>query len=133
MSESGNRRTNQGSLKEQFKQSRDDVTRPNNKTTRSKKATFAALPNQTTWSDYAALKGTSKSSPVLGGEKNDVTLEESDAGQVTPQAEMLNIRMMLGESRRKIEDGKRKSELQMTKQRQRVGKQAFMQASKHPL
>lgn len=119
IADSGNRRS-QGSLKEQFKQTRSDTKRSN--TPRSKKATFAALPNQTTWADYAASKSTGSSSPH-GVDKRET---EGDDDQVTPQAE---IRMLLGESRRKIEDGKRKSEMQVNKQRQRVGKQAFMQVS----
>ena len=66
-----------------------------------------------------------RSSNSTGGTPEVSSAEDAK----TPQAEMLNIRMMLGESRRKIEGEKRKTEVQMTKQRQRVGKQAFMQVS----
>ena len=113
------------SLKEQYDRSKPGSAQSQTAPTGGKKTTFAALPNQTTWSEFVmksstGSSGSAKSTPETGSE-----LTEGDAQ--TPQAEMLNIRMLLGESRRKIEGEKRKTEVQMTKQRQRVGKQAFMQ------
>ena len=43
-------------------------------------------------------------------------------------SELHNVRLKLEEKRRRIEADKRKVEMAMTKQRQKLGKEAFMQA-----
>lgn len=43
-------------------------------------------------------------------------------------SELHNVRLKLEEKRRRIESEKRKMELVMNKQRQKMGKEAFMQA-----
>ena len=114
-SKDGTQRSMNVSLKDQYDRSKTQQSQQKPATT--KKATFAALPNQTTWSEFTFKKRPEMTSST-GSEPEQ---------EVTPQAEMINIRMMLGESRRKIEEDKRKNEVQVNKQRQRVGKQAFMQ------
>ena len=118
------------SLKEQYDRNKTGGggTQKNAPSGGKKTTTFAALPNQTTWSEFALKNSTGSSKSSTGSPATDTTGSEPAEGDAqTPQAEMLNIRMMLGESRRKIEGEKRKTEVQLSKQRQRVGKQAFMQ------
>ena len=43
-------------------------------------------------------------------------------------SELHNVRLKLEEKRRRIESDKRKMELMINKQRQKLGKEAFMQA-----
>ena len=43
-------------------------------------------------------------------------------------SELHNVRLKLEEKRRRIESDKRKMEMMMNKQRQKLGKEAFMQA-----
>lgn len=81
-----------------------------------KKTTFAALPNQTSWQETAQRNALAQ----------DSNREQEDS--VQPLAsELINIRMRLEERRRQIETDKRRTEMQWNKQRQRVGKQAFIQ------
>ena len=108
-------RSSSMSLVEQFQRGRDaSGTSPS-----VKKTTFAALPNQTTWQERAL--------------KSQQSIDESrgsgaDDGDVTPLAsELLSVRMRLVEQRRQIELGKRRAEMQRTKQREQLGKQAFIQ------
>lgn len=82
-----------------------------------KKTSFAALPNTTTWQQ--------QSSNIQQIESNG----SGELGHVPVNAAQLNdVRMKLEEKRRLIETEKRRVELAMSKQRQKVGKAAFLQA-----
>ena len=86
-----------------------------------KKTTFANLPNQTTWQENAQHMS----------EQHNPRKDE-EAGPPLP-SELMDIRMKLEERRRQIEGEKRRMEAQWTKQRQKMGKQAFIQVvSKKP-
>lgn len=86
-----------------------------------KRTTFAALPNTTTWQEQQAV---SSNSP------------QTDSGHETPtepgdsslNTQLYNVRMKLEEKRRKIEQEKRRMELLWKRQRQKLGKAAFLQA-----
>lgn len=52
--------------------------------------------------------------------------DPADNGVMTSQ--LMNIRLKLEEKRRRIESEKRRMEAQMSRQRQKVGKAAFLQA-----
>ena len=83
-----------------------------------KRTTFAALPNQTTWQECALKNQQTGGGRDTGGED----------GEVQPLAsELLGVRMRLVEQRRQIELGKRRAEMQWSKQREQLGKQAFIQ------
>nr|XP_008193061.1 PREDICTED: patronin isoform X11 [Tribolium castaneum] len=83
-----------------------------------KKTSFAALPNTTTWQQQS-------SNNQQLGESNGA----SELGHGTVNAAQLNdVRLKLEEKRRLIETEKRRVELAMSKQRQKVGKAAFLQA-----
>ncbi|XP_044267986.1 patronin isoform X9 [Tribolium madens] len=83
-----------------------------------KKTSFATLPNTTTWQQQ------SSNNQQLGDSNG-----ESELGHVTVNAAQLNdVRLKLEEKRRLIETEKRRVELAMNKQRQKVGKAAFLQA-----
>ncbi|XP_076064083.1 calmodulin-regulated spectrin-associated protein patronin isoform X3 [Oratosquilla oratoria] len=83
-----------------------------------KKTTFAALPNQTTWKQQSVQSIPDDSKPIP---------DENVEPQVMA-SELHNVRLKLEEKRRRIESEKRKMELAMNKQRQKLGKEAFMQA-----
>ena len=86
-----------------------------------KKTTFAALPNQTTWQESMHKSG----GGIGEGRDSNRSTEETDS--VQPMAtELMSIRMRLEERRRQIETEKHRMEAQWNKQRQRVGKQAFI-------
>ena len=81
-----------------------------------KKTTFAALPNQTTWQENAVSATRQRDS------------NRTCHGDMSPtSSELVDIKMRLEERRRQIENEKRRMEMQWTKQRQRLGKQAFIQ------
>ncbi|KAK7870474.1 hypothetical protein R5R35_000749 [Gryllus longicercus] len=86
-----------------------------------KKTTFAALPNNTTtWQQQ------SSNSQMMHQAESQ---QDSDDGSSHVMASQLhNIRMKLEEKRRRIESEKRRMEVVMNKQRQKVGKAAFLQA-----
>ena len=114
--DAGDRSSSSMSLVEQFQRGKDtaDGASPS-----VKKTTFAALPNQTTWQERALMK-TQQGSESQGSGGDD--------GDVTPLAsELLSVRMRLVEQRRQIELGKRRAEMQWTKQREQLGKEAFIQ------
>ncbi|XP_064653116.1 calmodulin-regulated spectrin-associated protein 1-B-like isoform X3 [Lineus longissimus] len=100
------------SLKSQFQRSKEEQTsKP------VKKTTFAALPNQTTWQE-SAQKSAQKMKDMN---------KENEAEAVQPLAsEISSIRLKLEAKRRNIELEKKKIEVQWTKQRQRLGKAAFL-------
>nr|CAH7736426.1 unnamed protein product [Callosobruchus chinensis] len=81
-----------------------------------KKTTFATLPNTTTWQQQSSQQ-------QLGENK----LEETSSSNVMT-VQLNDIRMKLEEKRRHIENEKRRMEVAMNKQRQKVGKAAFLQA-----
>lgn len=82
-----------------------------------KTTTFAALPNTTTWQQQS-----SNSQP------NADNSEEGSGSNHGMTSQLNDIRMKLEEKRRHIENEKRRMELAMNKQRQKVGKAAFLQA-----
>nr|KAG5701295.1 hypothetical protein BaRGS_020657 [Batillaria attramentaria] len=89
-----------------------------------KKATFAQLPNETTWQQNAqrsAAQGPSTSSP------GEAAASNGEAGAERPAtSELSQLRMKLEEKRREIERKKQRQEVQHAKMRQRLGKAAFM-------
>jgi hypothetical protein len=100
------------SLKSQFQKSKEEQTpKP------AKKTTFAALPNQTTWQESAQKTA----------QKMKDMNKENEADPVQPLAsEISSIRLKLEAKRRNIELEKMKIEVQWSKQRQRLGKAAFL-------
>ncbi|XP_023310472.1 patronin isoform X3 [Anoplophora glabripennis] len=82
-----------------------------------KKTTFAALPNTTTWQQ--------QSSNQQHVENNG---DASSPGGNVMNVQLSDIRMKLEEKRRHIESEKRRMEMAMNKQRQKVGQAAFLQA-----
>ena len=102
------------SLVEQFQRGKVTTSSPT-----IKKTTFAALPNQTTWQERALKKQPTNES---------LNSANSDDSDVQPLAsELLSVRMRLVEQRRQIELGKQRAEMKWTKQREQLGKQAFIQ------
>ncbi|XP_059481645.1 patronin isoform X5 [Neocloeon triangulifer] len=84
-----------------------------------KTATFADLPNTTTWRQQQQQQH-----QQLPFNEAIPTQEE---GQVMA-TQLHNIRLKLEEKRRHIENDKMKTEMALSKQRQKVGKAAFLQA-----
>ncbi|XP_057327646.1 patronin isoform X10 [Microplitis mediator] len=84
-----------------------------------KKTTFATLPNTTTWQQQSAQQ-----SQQLEQQSTD----ENGGNTIMYASQINNIRMKLEEKRRHIENEKRKMEVVVSKQRQKVGKAAFLQA-----
>lgn len=82
-----------------------------------KTTTFAALPNTTTWQQQS-----SSSQP------NSDNGDEGSGSNHGMTSQLSDIRLKLEEKRRHIENEKRRMELAMNKQRQKVGKAAFLQA-----
>ncbi|GIX91300.1 hypothetical protein CDAR_128031 [Caerostris darwini] len=86
-----------------------------------KKTTFAALPNTTTWQQQHAVNS---------------NFPPTDSGHETPtepvdnllNAQLCNIKMKLEDKKRKIELKKKRMEMLWKKQRQKLGKAAFLQA-----
>lgn len=96
---------------------------PTKKTTNGnpeKKTSFATLPNTTTWQQQS-----SNNQQIGGGETNGT--QEGNQMNVNT-AQLTDVRLKLEEKRRLIESEKRRMELAMSKQRQKVGKAAFLQA-----
>ncbi|KAK9302492.1 hypothetical protein QLX08_005556 [Tetragonisca angustula] len=83
-----------------------------------KKTTFATLPNTTTWQQQS----NQQSQQV---EQHSV---DENGGNTIMASQLNNIRLKLEEKRRHIENEKRRMEVVMSKQRQKVGKAAFLQA-----
>lgn len=93
-----------------------------------KKATFARLPNETTW-QQSALRSMAQASASSG--RSDAA---ANGGEIErpPISELSQLRMKLEEKRREIERKKQRQEVQTAKIRQRLGKAAFMRViSKH--
>lgn len=83
-----------------------------------KKASFAALSNTTTWQQQS-----SQNQPQPDG-----TSEGTNTPNNMMNIQLNDIRMKLEEKRRHIENEKRRMEVAMSTQRQKVGKAAFLQA-----
>ncbi|XP_011256822.1 patronin isoform X3 [Camponotus floridanus] len=83
-----------------------------------KKTTFATLPNTTTWQQQSNQQSQQM-------EQHSV---DENGGNTIMASQLNNIRLKLEEKRRHIENEKRKMEVVMSKQRQKVGKAAFLQA-----
>ncbi|XP_043681965.1 patronin isoform X16 [Vespula pensylvanica] len=83
-----------------------------------KKTTFATLPNTTTWQQQS----TQHSQQI---EHQSI---DENGGNTVMASQLNNIRLKLEEKRRHIENEKRRMEVVMSKQRQKVGKAAFLQA-----
>ncbi|XP_029167785.1 patronin-like isoform X2 [Nylanderia fulva] len=101
----------------------DDVKQPSKRHGQSngngeKKTTFATLPNTTTWQQQS-----SQQSQQL--EQHSI---DENGGNTIMASQLNNIRLKLEEKRRHIENEKRRMEVVMSKQRQKVGKAAFLQA-----
>ncbi|XP_031843929.1 calmodulin-regulated spectrin-associated protein patronin isoform X11 [Nomia melanderi] len=83
-----------------------------------KKTTFATLPNTTTWQQQSNQQSQQ-------AEQHSV---DENGGNTIMASQLNNIRLKLEEKRRHIENEKRRMEVVMSKQRQKVGKAAFLQA-----
>ncbi|XP_077268254.1 calmodulin-regulated spectrin-associated protein patronin isoform X12 [Temnothorax americanus] len=83
-----------------------------------KKTTFATLPNTTTWQQQSNQQSQQM-------EQHSV---DENGGNTVMASQLNNIRLKLEEKRRHIENEKRRMEVVMSKQRQKVGKAAFLQA-----
>ncbi|XP_071566319.1 patronin isoform X10 [Temnothorax nylanderi] len=83
-----------------------------------KKTTFATLPNTTTWQQQSNQQSQQP-------EQHSV---DENGGNTVMASQLNNIRLKLEEKRRHIENEKRRMEVVMSKQRQKVGKAAFLQA-----
>ncbi|XP_070515839.1 patronin isoform X12 [Cardiocondyla obscurior] len=90
-----------------------------------KKTTFATLPNTTTWQQQSNQQSQQMEQHSIV--KNCIILDEN-GGSTIMASQLNNIRLKLEEKRRHIENEKRKMEVVMSKQRQKVGKAAFLQA-----
>lgn len=97
------------------------VSKPAPKPVLEKKTTFATLPNTTTWQQQSSnLHQQQIDSNHIG--------QENNIGQHLMSSQLNDIRMKLEEKRKHIENEKKKIELVVNKQRQKVGKAAFLQA-----
>ncbi|XP_015182335.1 PREDICTED: patronin isoform X1 [Polistes dominula] len=83
-----------------------------------KKTTFATLPNTTTWQQQSTQHSQQMENQSI----------DENGGNTVMASQLNNIRLKLEEKRRHIENEKRKMEVVMSKQRQKVGKAAFLQA-----
>ncbi|KAK5646802.1 hypothetical protein RI129_005266 [Pyrocoelia pectoralis] len=90
-----------------------------NGSSEKKTTTFATLPNTTTWQQ--------QSTHSQQNDENNGT-DENSTGDHVVSSQLSDIRMKLEEKRRHIENEKRRMEVIMNKQRQKVGKAAFLQA-----
>nr|XP_034195705.1 patronin isoform X15 [Osmia lignaria] len=110
-------------------QEREDITSKSNLSNKKhgqtngngngeKKTTFATLPNTTTWQQQSNQQSQQ-------AEQHSV---DENGGNTIMASQLNNIRLKLEEKRRHIENEKRRMEVVMSKQRQKVGKAAFLQA-----
>ncbi|KAF5275691.1 hypothetical protein FQA39_LY06803 [Lamprigera yunnana] len=88
-----------------------------NGSTEKKITTFATLPNTTTWQQQSS-----------NNKENIDNTDDIAGGNQIVSSQLNDIRMKLEEKRRHIEGEKRRMEVIMSKQRQKVGKAAFLQA-----
>ena len=86
-----------------------------------KKATFARLPNETTWQQSAQRNA------AVASASTAAALESPTSNGDRPgTSELSQLRLKLEEKRREIERRKQRQEVQSAKMRQRLGKAAFM-------
>ncbi|KAI4478252.1 hypothetical protein M0802_014567 [Mischocyttarus mexicanus] len=83
-----------------------------------KTTTFATLPNTTTWQQQSTQHSQQMENQSI----------DENGGNTVMASQLNNIRLKLEEKRRHIENEKRRMEVVMSKQRQKVGKAAFLQA-----
>ncbi|XP_033208972.1 patronin isoform X3 [Belonocnema kinseyi] len=83
-----------------------------------KKTSFATLPNTTTWQQQSNQQN----------QQNENQSADEGGNNTVMASQLNNIRLKLEEKRRHIENEKRRMEIVMSKQRQKVGKAAFLQA-----
>ncbi|CAH0405077.1 unnamed protein product [Chilo suppressalis] len=87
-----------------------------------RKATFTTpSPNTTTWQQQFMQHD----NQTNGNEASD---DNAGTGSVAMAAQLNNIRLKLEEKRRRIEHDKQRMELAVSRQRQQLGQQAFLQA-----
>lgn len=91
-----------------------------NNTNGEKKTTFATLPNTTTWQQQST-------NVQAVADNGNVTEGQTVTNHLMP-SQLNDVRMKLEEKRRNIETTMRKVEFVKSKQRQTVGKAAFLQA-----
>ncbi|XP_050505727.1 patronin isoform X1 [Diabrotica virgifera virgifera] len=102
--------------KEEYPHKSSFLSKLSNNNTSEKKAKFATLPNTTTWQQQS----------TQNQQISDSNGEEQSSNVMAVQ--LNDIRLKLEEKRRHIESEKRRMEVAMNKQRQKVGKAAFLQA-----
>ncbi|XP_039278881.1 patronin [Nilaparvata lugens] len=101
-----------------------------------KTTTFATLPPQstTTWQQQQQQQQQQQKPPLLlplstaNAADSQSETESADGQGGIMGSQLLNIRLKLEEKRRRIESDKRRMEAVMNRQRQKVGKAAFLQA-----
>lgn len=84
-----------------------------------KNSKFSSLPNQTTWLQEGAHRTL---------EKKATSSRDEDPVELLP-SELIGLRLKLEENRRQIENRKKFAEKQWTRQRQQMGKEAFIQVT----
>lgn len=97
----------------------ENIAPPVHKPVVEKKTTFAALPNTTTWQQQ---------SNNVQQLQQQMAPDDGTMGQQLMTSQLNDIRMKLEEKRKHIENEKKKIELVVNRQRQKVGKAAFLQA-----
>ena len=109
-----------------------------------KKTTFATLPNTTTWQQQSNQQNQQSEHQPVGKVfivfirnllfiihifiKIKIDFTDEISNNTVMASQLNNIRLKLEEKRRHIESEKRRMEIVMSKQRQKVGKAAFLQA-----
>ncbi|XP_019761340.2 patronin isoform X4 [Dendroctonus ponderosae] len=86
------------------------------------RTSFATLPNQTTWQQQVS------SVQSLQAQRDGSNSSETSGTSNLMASQISDIRLKLEEKRRHIESEKRRLEMAMNTQRQKVGKAAFLQA-----
>ncbi|XP_070209593.1 calmodulin-regulated spectrin-associated protein 1-like isoform X2 [Littorina saxatilis] len=102
------------SLKAAFQQKADSA----------KRATFARLPNETTW-QQSAQRNAAQGAVPSGGAGAGASASNGEHSS-PPTTELSQLRLKLEEKRREIERKKHQQEVHTAKMRQRLGKAAFM-------
>jgi len=137
--------TQNSQLQQQFQQQQQQIQQqqiqqqlydtPTKRPPEKKTATFADLPNTTTWRQQQQQQQQNplnENIPTQGlldflEKRSTNKWSIAEEGQVMA-AQLHNIRLKLEEKRRHIENDKKRTEVALSKQRQKVGKAAFLQA-----
>ncbi|XP_043271268.1 patronin isoform X3 [Venturia canescens] len=90
----------------------------NGNATGEKKTTFATLPNTTTWQQQSHQQI----------QQTEQHTTDENGGNTIEISQLNKIRLKLEEKRRRIENDRRRMEVVMSKQQQKVGEAAFLQA-----